>query len=244
MTKMLCLVLCLCAGPLFAQSDPPQRNKNLTLLGIPSATTAPAGIGFVGLSVAGDEDQRLDRYGSLAFGFGLGNAQRNLGAQITAQTIAFGGDTGESGQISVKLSRQIGQGRMPLFLAAQTDYLLSWGDADETDPRAKLILTGFRALNAPNGQIYPVMFSIGAGNDLRNDGTDPGLFLGAGVGLTPALGTSLAWTGESFTLGLALRAPSRPELSLSLAAEDIFDQQDKGRLALSASWIFNLKRGR
>lgn len=244
MTKVICMVLCLLALPAFAQGEEPYQTKNLTLLGIPSATTAPAGIGFVAMSIAGQEDSRLDENGSVAFGFGLGDMRDSVGVQITGQTIAFGGDTGESGQISLKAARQIGHGRVPLFLAAQADYLLSWGEAEETDPRAKLILTGFSTFARSGGQSYPTMFNIGVGNDLRNDGEDPGLFLGAGVGLTPAFGSSLAWTGESFTLGLAMRAPSQPRLSLGLAVEDIFDQQDKGRVALSASWIFNLKRGR
>lgn len=230
--------------PLGGAAQESGGQKNLTLIGIPSATVAPDRVGYVAMGFVSDEEApALGDDGALAFGFGLGNARDALGVQFnTVMTMGGDGGLGESGQLGAKVSRQVGHGSVPVFAALQGDYLHAWGEADNTDPRLRLMLSGFSAFQMGN-EHYPVMFTAGVGTDLRNDFKDPGVFFGAGVGLNQAVAASLAWTGESATLGLGVRIPEEPSLSASLAVEDIFNHEDRGRLALSVSWVFNLGRG-
>ena len=55
--------------------------KNVTLLGIPSATTAPAGVVFGQVSRTVDINSDSEERTVLAFGAGFGNASDSIGVQ-------------------------------------------------------------------------------------------------------------------------------------------------------------------
>ena len=208
MFRTAILLSCGMASSAWAETMASTRTKNLTLLGISSATVAPAGVGFASLSYTDERTpDNSDEDGSAAFGFGLGNARTGIGFQFTTHITSLKDDFADAGYLSVKAARQIRGGDMPLFLGAQAEHLAGWGDSSDTDPRGLVALTAFRSGATASGEVYPQMFTIGVGSDLRNDNTDPGIFLGAGIGLTEIFGTSLAWTGETATLGISVRPP-------------------------------------
>ncbi len=211
--------------------------KNLTLLGIPSATVAPSGLAFAALAGTTRRSASSDDIdGSAAFGFGLGDANDGVGFQFTTQVISLTDDLGDSGYFTLKAARRVGAGAAPIYAGFTVDRIGTWGDADGRDPRAALALTRFFEIDR-GGDRYPVMMTLGAGTDIRDDGTEPGLFAGAGIGLTESIGSSLAWDGREVDLGASFRSPSLANLGLTMTVEDLFDRRDSQRLTLSLTFI-------
>lgn len=171
----------------FAQEGKP---KHLTLLGIPSATVAPANLGFASISATTDRvGNGDDADGSLAFGLGLGSAEEAIGVQLTGYVTSLSDDFGDSGYFEIKGSRRIVGGNTPVYASLTLGSLGTWGDSTDRDASATVALTAFSILRfSPDGDVFPVMFTVGGGSHVRDDDTDPGAFLGAGIGLTPNLG--------------------------------------------------------
>ncbi|MGI3171000.1 hypothetical protein ACRARG_17745 [Pseudooceanicola sp. C21-150M6] len=228
------VVASLLADPVSAQG------KNLTLVGIPSGTTAPAGLFFLSGSYATRRAPTAsDGDGSIALGFGLGDADRNIGFQVTGQITSLTDDFGDSGYFELKASRRIDTGSAPTYFGLAVGNLAPWGDAKIHDTSVTAAITTFTQLDM-GADSFPIALTVGGGSHIRNFNTDPGVFVGAGIGLTDYFGASLAWTGESVTIGTAFR-PGRSPFQISLSAEDVFDQIDNRRAVLSISYVFDAK---
>lgn len=215
--------------------------KHLTLLGIPSATVAPANLGFASISATTDRAGTADGAdGSLAFGLGLGDADTGIGVQVTGYVTSLSDDFGDSGYFEVKGSRRIVGGNTPVYASLTLGSLGTWGDSTDRDTSATLAVTAFSAVRfSPAGDAFPVMFTLGGGSNVRDDDTDPGLFLGAGIGLTPHLGASLAWGGDYVNLGASFKVDGLDNIGLTATVYDLFDQEDSRRLTLSATYLFS-----
>lgn len=237
----LAALLCLAALPASAQEG--FQGRYVTIPGIPSATVAPEGLAFGTLAYTTRRDSRSDQGrfldsadGSLALGFGLGDASDLVGAQFTINVSSLKDDFGDSGSLGVRLSREVPGALVPTYAALSFDRLAGWGDAEGVDPAASLIVTSFPSLDAPWGTL-PLMVTLGVGTHVANARQDPGVFAGVGVGLTRNLGASLAWTGESVTLAGAVRFEAVPSLRLTAGVDDLFDQVDGRRLTLTATFF-------
>jgi hypothetical protein len=218
------------------------QGKNLTLLGIPSATVAPAGVGYVALSGTDDSPMNARTDGSLELGYGLGSAERAVGLQGKLVITSLTDDFGDSGYLGFKLSRRVAAGAAPVYVGLDVDGLAGWGDSSEVDPSVSAMVTGFRALRSGDG-VFPVMYTLGVGNRLRKDGTEPGVFAGVGAGFTDYLGGSVAWTGETLDLGLSLRPAAEVPLVVNVTLNDATDRLDERRLSISAAWVFRKGSG-
>jgi hypothetical protein len=218
-----------------ADSDA-QRQKLVTLVGIPSGTSAPHGAVYFSLSGANRQSATNDDPdGSLSFGVGLGSAEEAIGVQLSATLTSLTDDFGDSGYFGIKASRRLYAGENALtYVSLSADRLGGWGAAEDDDVRADLAFTTFTRI--ADGA-YPVMLTLGAGTHRRDDETEPGLFAGAGIGLTENFGASLAWTGETATLGASFRIDGLENVYFTLAGEDIFDQRDRQRVSFTASFV-------
>lgn len=224
------LSLAVAIGVLVSLPAAAQERKHLTQIGIPVATVAPGGTGFVQLSGTNRSPAgRVD--GSMALGFGFGSAERNLGVQVTAQITSLTDAFADSGYLQLKLSRRMGGA--PLYLAVQGEHLASWGDSRLIPASARVMATWFGQIPA-GGDNYPVMLTLGAGNRVREFSREPGVFAGFGLGLTPTTAVSAAYSGDYFDLGLGFRINDR--LSLNAAVNDVFDQEDRRRLSISVTY--------
>lgn len=218
-------------GPLTpAQADDGPRY--LSQVGIATGTVAPRGLAFASLSGATDSPSgNVD--GSLALGLGFGSAEESLGVQVTAQITSLTDAFADSGYLSLKISRRLGD--QPLYLAIQGDHLLNWGDSTLIDPSAKVALTYFTSVQTASGT-FPVMMTLGAGTKVRNFNTEPGVFAGVGVGLSQNLGASVSWTGDYVDLGLGFKVSDQISMTATLA--DVFDQKDRRRASFSVNYTF------
>jgi hypothetical protein len=227
----LCGTIGFGAGPGLAQS------KNLTLLGIPSATVAPAGVGYVALSGTRSSPMNARTDGSLELGLGLGNAETGVGVQGKVVVTSLTDDFGDSGYVGFKLSRRIAAGQVPFYAGVEVDNLAAWGESGDNDPSVSAMLTGFAAVPMGDGQM-PVMFTLGAGSHLRDNGTEPGVFAGVGAGFTRYVGGSVAWSGEALSLGISLRPPGDAPVVMNLTLDDATDRLDEQRISVSVAWVF------
>ncbi len=230
---VVAFVLCL-TNPSFAQD----RGKFLTLQGISSATVAPNGTVFAsitGTSRRSGTGRTAD--GSMELGFGLGSAEDNVGVQISTTITSLKSTFGDSGYVNLKFSRRISAGAHPTYISIEANHLANWGDAKLAKARGKIAVTTFGlARFSEGGDSYPYMLTLGAGNDLRNNGKDPGVFLGAGIGVTDSLGLSAAWTGETFDMGASVRMASVRNVSFNASVNDVFDSRNSRRVTLSVNW--------
>lgn len=214
-----------------------ETRKHLTLVGIPSGTVAPHGTVFGSLALT---DRRAgaalrDNDGSLALGFGLGSAEDGIGVQVTASIASLSRNFGDAGSFSVKASRRIGTGQWTTYLGVSADYLAPWGAVKGQKTSLTAAITSFTSVRIGQDS-YPLMLTFGGGSHIRNGDKDPGIFAGVGLGLTPNLAVSAAWTGEALDLGLGVKAPGVEGLSFTFAVNDVTDRKSSRRVTLSATW--------
>lgn len=210
--------------------------KHLTLLGIPSATVSPAGTGYVALSFTNDRTgAATGSDASISMGLGFGDADRSIGFQLGAEITSTKSDFGDSGYLTAKFSKRIST-ETPLYVGLVVDQLVPWGDSKALDPAASLSVTHFTS--AGNN---PIMWTLGAGTDIRNGGTDPGLFAGVGVGLSTQIAASAAYDGDEAIFGISW-APS-PSFNFSATLDDAFNERNNRRGILNAVWVFNSRLG-
>lgn len=229
------LGLVLALGPaLSAPALAQDGARHLTLLGIPSATAAPGGSAFASLAWASEREGSGDGAdGSLALGFGVGDANEELGLQVTAQITSLTDSFADSGYFGIKASRRIASGQTPLYLAFSVDRLAPWGDSEDNDVSADMMVTGFRAF--PSGM--PIMFTLGAGTHVRDERTEPGAYAGMGFGLSESFAASAAYYGDHATVGMSWAPRGNRNLSVTASLVDAFDQQDDKRAVISINYL-------
>lgn len=229
--------------PSVTQAAEPQRVtdaflKNVTLLGVPSATAAPDGLVFFALSGTDRRDGvDDDEDGSAAVGLGVGLGE-TANLQFTANITSLEDDFADSGYLSAKVSQQVNTGEVPSFLSVTADRIAPWGDSDTLDPSATLAFTSFPVLNTANNA-FPLMLTVGAGTDIRDFGTEPGAFGGIGIGVTRSFGASFAYDGDNFDLGTAFRIPGSEQFGLNVTFNDVFDEDDRQQVTFSLIWVLD-----
>jgi hypothetical protein len=235
--------VCLVAGPSWGQDTgnraaPPQ--KYVTLLGIHSATVAPDSMLFGSVSAnANLYGTSAEENGTLTLGFGAGNANDGLGLQFTASGTPATRNFDSFGYFGIKAAHRLQNSTAPTFVGLAIDRFGGWGEAFDTDPSATLVLTRFTNLTMPSsGENYPIMMSIGAGSDVKDQFTQPGVFLGAGVGLTDNIGVSAAWNGSYTDIGTAFKFGSNDNLRFAVAVLDAFNEADRQQISFGVGWSY------
>lgn len=233
----LAAAMALTASPGVSQ-DNSGADKHLTLLGIPSATVAPGGSVYGGLSYAtsrpGPGD---DADGSMSLGFGLGDANESIGLQVSAEIISLKDEFGDSGYFEIKASRRIAEGRTPLYLGLGVSDLAPWGDTAENETSFDLMLTGFHLMQTST-DAFPVMFTVGAGTHVRDNGTEPGAYAGLGVGLSDSFAASVSWYGDYAVIGASFAPAGNRNLSLTASLVDVTDETGDQRGVFSINYVF------
>ncbi|MEO0957612.1 MAG: hypothetical protein AAFY66_03950 [Pseudomonadota bacterium] len=225
------------SGEALAQEPKP---KHLTLLGIPSATTAPGGLVFGQVSRSFDIDSDADDLTVLSLGFGIGSAEENIGGQFTVTGAPSSEEFDSFAYFGAKVSRRLTATENPTYVGLLVNRIAASGEAEDLDPAVSLIFTSFGATSfAATEETYPFMVSVGAGSHVRDGGEDPGVFFGAGVGVTSALGVSAAWSGDQVDFGASLRFEQLRNARFSVVLSDAFNLEDRRQATLALSWAFD-----
>lgn len=231
----------LCAMFIVTSVHAQERRPHLTLIGIQSATVAPHGAGFAALSLTnkrapGDDSDD----GSAVVGLGFGNAFDSVGVQVAAHITSLENDFGDSGYFSLKFGKRLAAGPNPVFGSIRAGKLAGWGDAEGEDETLDVAITRFSALSfGSSDRVHPIMMTLGAGTKRRNDDTDAGIFAGIGIGLTETTSASVAWTGESVTIGTGFKFQGAENVRVNLSVDDVFDDVDNRRVILTVGYRFN-----
>lgn len=227
-----------------AQDRAPGDRRLAALLGVQSATVAPQGFGFAALALTSlqEESGWGSAEGTLAFGTGFGRATGGVGVQVTAYLANLSDGPGDSGSLSIKLAHRLDAAPVPTFVAVSVDGLAGWGDLDDEES-ASVIVTSFPEVTL-GGSTYPLMVTLGAATDASDSQSEPGLFAGIGIGLTPNLGASLAWSGDYVTLGASFRVEGLDSVRFSATVQDVFDDQDERSVTLAATYFVDDLFGR
>lgn len=211
--------------------------KNLTLLSVSSATVAPHGMWFTSLGLTSKRGTIDDWDGSLALGFGLGDAQESIGLQITANITSLTNGFGDSGYFQINASRRIVDGDAPLYLGAEVAGLGTWGQANVLPVSGKVMLSWFPTLRTGNGESFPLMFTAGYGSHLKNLGRDPAPFFGAGIGLSRNFGASVSWTGETLDVGASFTFDGIDGFNVTTELNDVTDRLGSRRVTISLNFF-------
>ena len=213
--------------------------KNLTLLGIESATVAPRGMVFGALTATNRRDGKFRTGdGSAEFGFGFGSAESGVGFQVGTVITSLTDALGDSGYFTVKASRRVIAGKVPTYLGLSVSHLGNWGNASGVDVAGTLVVTSFANIRfRPGGETFPIMVSLGGGTNTRKTFTHPGVFAGVGIGINRNLGASLAWSGDYFDLGAAFRVDGLPNVMMTAVINDVLDQRNARRVTGSLVWF-------
>lgn len=219
-----------------AQAD----QKHLGMTGISSATVAPKGLGFAGISYSSKRSPTDDSTdGSAIVGVGFGNANDGVGLQFATHLVSLPNGFGDAGYFSLKASTRIASGAAPTYASATVSHLGTWGINANDDPTGTIALTRFAGWSLGSAEeIYPVMMTLGAGTNVSNFGHDAGMFGGFGIGLTEYMAASLAWTGDEVSLGGSFKIKGLDDMFLSLSFDDALNDRGFQRVTLSIGYQF------
>jgi hypothetical protein len=217
-------------------------------LAIPSGFSTPKNVGF--LAVAGSNQERRfvgnGTDGSLSFGFGLGDAEKSVGAEVAVGISSVGGDSNgqdfaDSGSISLKLSRFVPSPfeNGMASVAAGVGRAGRWGEVQDTDP--SYYLAGSSTFLVPvNGGGYlqgivtgGVATAIGTAED-----TD-GAFFGLGLGVNKWVSLGGSFYGNELIAGITTfhNLSDRLDVQMGLSYGDVGHQNSSGRVMLSLALI-------
>ena len=239
-TALAAAILTALAAGVLAAPAAAQERKLATLQGIPSATVAPGGLGFV--SLGWTDKGEFDRFGrlenpsdSLAAGLGFGSAVRNVGVQATVITTRISDEPLGSGFFDLKASRMVADGSWRTFVGAGITRLGGWGNAELLDPEGFMAVTSAGYLTFGT-EAYPVLATVGYGTAVR-DFVEDGVYGGVGIGLTPNFGLSLAFDGDELDLGSAFRIGALENVAVSATVNDVLDDDKGRRVAVSLTFF-------
>ncbi|MEM7759196.1 MAG: hypothetical protein AAF298_13885 [Cyanobacteria bacterium P01_A01_bin.40] len=165
--------------------------------------------GNAGIGVGFQERARFtdESDGVIGVGFGLGNAQKNLGAQIGVSLVDVSAPF-RDGAVNLKLHRRLPE---DFAVALGVQGLFTWGDTDggssvygAATKRIKLRQDRTKAFS----EIYTTV-GVGGGqfrseSDI-NDGNDTvGVFGSIAIKLIQPVGFVAEWTGQDLTIGIPL----------------------------------------
>jgi hypothetical protein len=214
--------------------------KNLTLMGIPSATVAPHGVMFGVVSWTNKRNSFSNSSdASGAVGIGFGSAEKNIGLQFTTNITSFSDDFGDSGFLSIKASRRIAKGDNPVYASLSFGNLSTWGDAKAVNESVNFAVSRFSQISTGLNNTFPVMFTVGYGNKIKSNFTEPGVFLGAGIGLSEIVGASISTTGNGVDLGASFKFKPIKNMQFGVTTNDIFDENGLQRIVLTLSWYLS-----
>jgi hypothetical protein len=219
----------------------PQKTPSMT--GVATASTAPHGIGFIGVAGTNNrespDEDKID--GSFALGVGFGDPVQSVGAQVIVDiTSTKLNGFADSGLLGVKISRIVQPAGQPVALGIAVDQWASWGDSGFLDPAVTLVGTTQFSGPVLLSERWPLLLTAGVRHpiDARDGDTEP--FAGIGVGLAPWLGASLAHDGGEWIIGATGSLNAFPGVGFGAAMADPTNEIGDRRAIITVSYAARL----
>ena len=224
------------------------RQRNFTpSRGTPAVTIAnPYGFGadrgfYSGLSYQTDTrggaegDNTPDA--TWGFGFGIGNAQKAVGAELSYNIASFGQNSRDfgSGGFNLKIHRKIADG---WGVSAGWNSFLSIGDANDLEDSLYLSTTKiFKLREKVSSAFSRVGVTVGVGNgqfrtedDIINDNSTVNVFGSMAFRVARPVSFITEWTGQDLALGISASPIRTLPITLNLGVRDIVGAGDEPRL--------------
>jgi hypothetical protein len=219
-----------------------ERPKVASIQGIGSGYTSDGGT--IGLSFSASSSGRPgagagDR-GALGAGlsFGFGDATNAIAVEVSANFTSVHAGFLDSGYLEARASRRFSTERVAGSFMVGATNLAPWGDASGNSVQYLTAVSAQTQVNPFGTDYFPVMGTLGYGTGVRNAGTSGGVFGGIGVGLTPYVSASAAWSGDEAAVGLGITTDVEG-LSINLTVNDVTDRNDVRRATVSVSYSFS-----
>jgi len=223
-----------------------QPNPGLSF-GIPSALGASWGDAFVSVAYTADYESGLftwhNKYGekvadgSMNFGFGFGDPEKNIGGELSVGIISLLSQNGRSGfgadgTAGIKLHKSL-PWLFDTHTAISWTNFAKWGEATKTDTFYGVVSKEFELRqDYKNSFSSLITLGIGTGSHRSNTTIDanenyPNLFGGFGVKILPRLSLASSWNGNSLSAGFGV-SPFNFPLNFSIGVSDITNNSSKG----------------
>lgn len=192
------------------------------------------------------DDDRVD--GSIAAGFGVGDAIRSVGVEFDFNFTSVGTpedfDFGDSGSIGFKVHKYLGNG---VAVAVGWSNPVKWGDVTRAKDTVYGVVTKAIDLqpNNPNNRM-PLTVSVGVGSGvfrskgaIEADENSVNIFGSLGLRVAPQVSLISSWTGNSLNVGGSFAPLRNTPLIFNAIFTDVTDNFDRGTgLSLSAGYVF------
>lgn len=215
------------------------KPRSAVLQGVATGVTLPSGNAFASVSGTNRREGQQGVDGSLAFGLGLGDARKTIGAEIFATiTSVHPADFGDSGSLGLKLSRvlpdDLGKGSVGITV----ENLASWGDVVGEEVKVSLAWTTSGHFTLGSVDSIPVVLNVGiASSTDHHDSWTP--FGAIGIGLFDNYTVSVAHNGDYAIIGASTYLDWNENVSLHGSVMDVFDLRDERRVTLTISYAIN-----
>lgn len=190
-----------------------------------------------------NNDDDLD--GSLALGFGLGDANKFIALDTTVGIISLKDGFGDDGNVSMKLHTALPNSSA---FAIGVENTGRWGNAQQTSSSIYAVYSKLWALNAGNRKM-PFSTSLGVGSerfvDPGSDGNTDGVgvFGSVSLQLHRQFSTILDWTGVDLNAGVSVVPFRKIPITVTLGAINLTENNDaEVEFSAGIGYSYNFKR--
>ncbi|MCC0176745.1 hypothetical protein I4641_07110 [Waterburya agarophytonicola K14] len=222
--------------------QPYRASPSITVIN-PSAYGASWGSFGIGFGFQ-ERARFIDRSdGVIGLGFGVGNPQKNVGAQIGVSLVDVS-SLFRDGAINVKLHRRLPQ---DFSVALGVQGITTWGDTDGGSSVYGVTTKRFKLRKdrtKPFSEVYTTL-GLGGGqfrseSDINNGNETVGVFGSVAVKIIEPVGFVTEWTGQDLTLGLPLVLFRRLPLVIVPAVTDVTGTAGDGtRFVVGVGYSFS-----
>jgi len=183
--------------------EPYRASPSITIIN-PSAYGA--GWGNVGIGFGFQERVRFidESDGVIGFGFGFGNPQKNIGAQIGLSLVDVSAPF-RDGVINLKLHRRLPQ---DFAVALGVQGLTTWGNTDGGSSVYGVVTKRFKLRQDKNKTFSEIYTSVGVGggqfrseSNINNGNETIGIFSSLAVRVIEPISFVTEWSGQDLTIG-------------------------------------------
>lgn len=183
-----------------------RTSPSITIIN-PSAYGASWGSAGVGFGYQQRARFREEADGVMGFGFGLGNSQKNVGAQIGISLVDLSSPL-RDGAINLKLHRRLPE---DFAVALGVQGLTTWGDTDGGSSVYGVVSKRLKLRQDRTKAFSEVYTTIGAGggqfrseSDIEDGNENIGVFGSLAIKIIQPVGLVAEWTGQDLTIGVPI----------------------------------------
>lgn len=203
--------------------------------------------GNVGIGLGFQERARFTDQsdGVFGIGFGLGNSQKTVGAQVGISLVDISAPF-RDGAVNLKLHRRLPEG---FAIAAGVQGLFTWGDTDGGSSVYGVATKRFKLRQDRTKAFSEIYTTLGVGGgqfrsefNIDEENETVGVFGSLAIKIIQPVGLVTEWTGQDLTIGIPLVPFRKLPLVIVPAITDITGSAGDGtRFVIGLGYSFSFK---